>query len=188
MIVAAGFVLLSIGLTRARANEDVKERFIPAGRGFCYGRTYDAAHLARNPRQMVVAIHIGGRNAGRSPDVPDNRYATTTVRFRDSSKPRTWPGLCYIRDGALQCGLIPHQQQDTVEQALYFRPDAAGLTLEAVGDWKGFRVATAESGIGPPAAADRFFRVSKLPVAACRLPAEYWSTRGPTRKLLDTMP
>lgn len=193
--------LLLAGAANAQSARPTLDRFFPVGEDFCFGRAYDAAHLGRNPKQSVTAIHVGGRNAQRSAPSPGNREATTagnvyvtlTVRFRDTPSPRTWPGSCFEEGSdAIRCKIYPPRNQDTIVQGLTMRQDGAGATIEAMGDWKTFRRAADrdDNDLGRANAArdDRLFRVTRLPAAACSLSNAYWSAKGATAKLLGALP
>jgi hypothetical protein len=54
--------LLPAGSARAEGVGFAAERAFPVA-GACYGRRYDADHLARHPGQVVRAIHLSARRA-----------------------------------------------------------------------------------------------------------------------------
>jgi hypothetical protein len=55
-----GIVLAAVSLSVAQAEEKAKPLIaeFPPDAEVCYGRLYDAAHLARHPRQKVTAIYL----------------------------------------------------------------------------------------------------------------------------------
>jgi hypothetical protein len=179
-------------------SQPLLDTLFPAGEDFCFGRTYDAAHLARNPKQTVKAIFVGGRNAQRTAAEPGPRgdiqadgqgrvYVSLAVSFRDGS--RVWSGVCLEETpGTVGCKILPHRNRDSVEQGLMLRQADTGLTVEAEGDWAHFRAAVDDDQAGKAAPDDRLFRVARLPVSACSLSRAHWSPKGATAKFLSDFP
>jgi hypothetical protein len=174
--------------------------YFPAGTDFCYGRIYDAVHLRKNLKQTVTALFLGGRNAQRrAPHAGESNaavvtdktvYVTLTVHFRERPLVQTWPGVCNTNDAnGVHCSIIPHKDQDTVDQGLSISGDMAGYTLAVTSDWQIFRNPPAGSvGIGPVASSDRVFHVQKLPVSSCKLSSRYFSSKGATDVLVGSLP
>jgi len=174
------------------------EEIFPVGQDFCLGRIYTAAHLASHPKQTVMSIFIGGRNAHGSAGEPASSgkdktgvggkvYISLAVRFRDEF--RTWSGVCTDNSrGATGCKILPHRNQDSIEQGLTLRKAGTGLTVEASGDWKYFKAAVDGAGGGDVAPDDRLFSVARLPVSACKLSPTHWSPKGATAKFLADFP
>ncbi len=67
-------------------------------------------------------------------------YVTLTVHFRERPLIQTWPGVCNTNDAnEVHCSIIPHKDQDTVDQGLTIRGDMAGYTLAVTSDCQVFR-------------------------------------------------
>lgn len=180
-----------------QSSRPLLDAFFPVGKDFCFGRTYDAAHLSRVTRQTVKAIFIGGRNAQRTASAPEQGkddasaigkvYVSLAVTFRDSA--RSWSGVCFEETaGTVNCKILPHRNRDSVEQGLTLRQAGQDLAVEAVADWEKFRQAVDDDGSGNAAPDDRLFRVARLPLSACRLNRALWSPRGATDKFLSDFP
>ncbi len=177
---------------------------LPLGTDACFGRSYDAAHLKRHPKQRVAAFHLlRDFTPDRSTeDVPqsaeemktdDGQYGSVTVsafvRFRN--RPGTfWHMLSCHRsdDGGVRCGV------DCDGGSFSLKPLARGdgLMLEN----HGFVVAGGCGGDGEenvfvhPGADDRTFRLDRQPVAACLAARDAvkpaWAKLGaPLRERLD---
>jgi hypothetical protein len=155
---------------------------LPLGADACFGRSYDAAHLKRHPRQRITSLHLlRDFTPDRSTEfVPqtveemkkhDGQYGNVTVsafvRFRD--RPGAyWNMLSCHRsgEGAVRCGV------DCDGGSFGLKPLAKGdgLMLENYG----FVVV---GGCGSdddekevfvhPGADDKMFRLDRQPVAAC---------------------
>lgn len=197
-VVLAAIVLVGFVPVQAQTLRPLMDAFFPAGKDFCFGRTYDAAHLARNPKQTVKAIFIGGRNAQRTAmeagprgdakaDGQGRAYVSLAVSFRDGS--RVWSGVCLEETpGTIGCKILPHQNRDSVEQGLTLRQAGTGLIVEATGDWAHFRTAVDDDSAGMVAPDDRLFRLARLPISSCRLSRVHWSSKGATAKFLSDFP
>lgn len=94
-----------------------------AGKGadsVCYSRKYDAAHMARHPRQKVIAIELDfDANSSRTEGGRPTRFVVgLTVRFKDKSG---WYGsvtLCNERaTGGLACSLESDGGQFNLQEA-----------------------------------------------------------------------
>jgi len=98
-IVVGSTLLLAAGASLAA--EPLAEQF-PTDRPSCFGRRYDAAHLARNPGQKTVEIVFGA--ASRTNSVGDRFY----LGYRDRKTP-AWRATgsadlkCSAKDGGLSC-------------------------------------------------------------------------------------
>jgi hypothetical protein len=71
----------------------------------CFTRTYDRAHLARHPDQLVTAVKL--RIYRRPPDKPDLADVLFDVQFkvRGKNKPLINTGLCVPEAGGLRCSI-----------------------------------------------------------------------------------
>lgn len=97
----AGLVGLVVATSPAAAAGPLDAPF-PPDRPACWGRAYDEAHLARNPRQKTAEIVFGASTRPNS--VGDRFY----LGYRDRKTPR-WRATgsadlrCTPRDGELSC-------------------------------------------------------------------------------------
>ncbi|HRJ68387.1 MAG TPA: hypothetical protein PK812_02175 [Beijerinckiaceae bacterium] len=195
--------VLTLAVTAAAAHEAPDlDRMFPVGGDFCFARAYDAAHMAKHPRQVVRAIQVMGRNAHRTAAAPGetaqertvpglNVRASLRVTFRDGAV-RDWPGTCH-EDGDLPghpavCRFVPARNPDTLEFGLRLKRTGAAVDAVAFGDIGRFRRALDEGSDRRRDSDDRVFRLHASTSATCAFPAKYWSARGATRALEIALP
>lgn len=169
---------------------------LPLGTEACFGRTYDAAHLAAHPKQRVTSFHLfrdftpdpsketpqSTPEQLRSEDGEGGIHVTAFVRFRDKAGLYFNGLICTRSDGVVRCGI---------------ECDGGGFRLRGAGsslvlDNDGFVVVGGcgasedeqeQSDIVNPGADDKLFRLDPRPVAECRAledsrkPA--WAKLGP---------
>lgn len=196
LIGAAALAVLAAGAAHAQGKSSPLPSHLPLGTEACFGRSYDAAHLAKHPQQRVTSFHLfrdftpdpsketpqSTPEQLRSEDGEGGIHVTAFVRFRDR------PGLyfnglqCSRSDGTVHCGI---------------ECDGGGFRLRGSGpslllDNQGFVVV---GGCGAsedeqeqrdfvsPGADDKVFRLDPRPLAECRAledsrkPA--WAKLGP---------
>lgn len=125
----------------------------------CFARAYDREHLARNPRQRVVAIHLVRERVEVAAENSSRRF-TVRVGFRLRSGTETFSTLAICSpagDGAACAG-----EGDT--GSFRIAPSADGLRLTIA------RLEVeGESGSSPDLARsdDRVFLLRPAPAAAC---------------------
>jgi hypothetical protein len=190
---------LVIAATAARAEERTSPlpEHLPLGQEACFGRVYDAAHLASHPRQQVTSFHLAHEFAADpNSEFPpaamdeirkadgDNGHVSVTayVRFRD--RPGVYSnGLsCYrTEEGRTLCGV------DCDGGSFSLKTSGASLLLEnegfvVVGGCGANEEESEERVSVSPGADDRVFRLDPKPVAACRAErdaqAPSWAKRG----------
>lgn len=164
----------------------VLDALFPIGQGSCWGRSYDAAHLAKHPAQTVKTIHLwdhwGKNGLYETPDDPDYAdpdgrdakvFPTLLVERVDR------PGVagrrlpCKVVDGRLGCVA---DEDDGVHFPLRLTPKD-GAAIADLGD-PGLDLVRppdlARLGRPPqeirlaPGADDRQFRLERRPIAECR--------------------
>lgn len=54
----AAAMLMAAGHVFAQENRSPLPTHLPLGKEVCYGRVYDASHLARHPKQRVTSLHV----------------------------------------------------------------------------------------------------------------------------------
>jgi hypothetical protein len=200
LFAASAFAMLATASAVAQdgARMSPLPRHLPLGVEACFGRSYDAAHLARHPRQRVASFHVfrdftpdptqetEPETAAqmRQDDGTEGRVNVSAyVRFRDK------PGVFW---NLLSCS---RQGKDGAFCAIDC--DGGSFNLKAAGDDlllenKGFVVVggcdasedeSAQPEFVKPGADDRTFRLQRQPVAACVQQREAhkpaWAKLGP---------
>jgi hypothetical protein len=81
------------------------------GERICFARSYDAAHLAKHPKQTVSSIRFNLAYVKHDPDQyrkdgQRNYYFQLEVRFRNQPKKAfTTGGDCFPGDGVIRCSV-----------------------------------------------------------------------------------
>ncbi len=102
MAAALGWWIVALALTTAMTataqERPTAQRLLPHDVNFCFARTYDAAHLARNPKQQIVELRLGARagwNVHGQRDLPyHDIIVALDVRTRAGAKPNLVLGSC----------------------------------------------------------------------------------------------
>jgi hypothetical protein len=181
LILAASATAIAIaGYAQAQPRPLNLTSHLPPGEDACFGRVYDAKHLAAHPKQRVTSFHLfrdfsADTNAEEAPiltekdratDDPINVGLMAYVRFRD--RPGVFSNwlVCYRQtDGGVRCGV---------------ECDGGGFKLRTSGsaliaENEGFVVSGGCRASGDQedeqeyvrqGADDRVFRLDKLPLAA----------------------
>jgi len=181
----AAIILLVLATPAAAEVEPGKEgnlaEFVKPepGERVCFARTYDAAHLAKNPKQTVSAIKFFLSYIKHDPDQyrkdgQRNYYFNLEVRFRD--RPRkafTTGGDCFPGDGVIRCNV--DCDGGGVQVRWDRKPDRILVDVEKTG-----YIRLAECGGEEdksrelrPGADDRTFLLTRLRADACPL-YEMW--------------
>jgi hypothetical protein len=193
---AALFLLAGAAAVHAQGKSSPLPSHLPLGTEACFGRTYDAAHLASHPKQRVTSFHLfrdftpdpsketpqSTPEQLRSEDGEGGIHVTAFVRFRD--KPGLfWNGLeCQRSGGAVHCGI------ECDGGGFRLRGSDTSLLLEnegfvVVGGCGASEDERDLSDFVSPGADDKVFRLDAKPVAECRAledsrkPA--WAKLGP---------
>lgn len=179
----AALALLSVlaGGDRAEGSGFVAERAFPAA-GACYGRRYDADHLARHPGQVVTAIHLSGSSRGliamrpQAGRVDPELDLRLRIDFADGGRAEGEIG-CAEADGRIRrCGRGASCAGDFAVDLLpdgrlrIVNDDAASRVAQPVVAEPGFSPDAACRTKGrfvPPDAQNRVFLLARLPLSAC---------------------
>jgi hypothetical protein len=165
--------------------------FFPEGAGACWGRSYDAAHLAKHPRQKVRAIHLADPWDRRPHlEIPDgldyhdpggDRLAegrmTAELVVERVDVPGIWETKidCSVADGKLRCIRDeddPRAEKQPLEMvardgALIATLNPPGLDFVHAPDLARIDRPPSEMRLDP-GADDRSFRLERLPPEVCR--------------------
>lgn len=164
----------------------VIDAVFPLAQGACWGRSYDAAHLAAHPAQKVKTLHLwdhwGKNGLYETPDdrdyadpdgKPDTAFPTILVERAD--RPGVWSRsiTCTEKDGRLGCVA---DEDDGVHFPLVLAPKDGALLADLVEPGLPLIRAPDLERLGrPPQEAqlrpgtdDRRFRLERRPVAECR--------------------
>lgn len=173
--------LLPAGSARAEGVGFAAERAFPVA-GACYGRRYDADHLARHPGQVVSAIRLSGSSRGlialrpQADRIDPELDLTLRVDFTDGGRAEGGIGCAETGGRIRRCGrgascagsfavdLLPDGRLRIVND------DADSRLSEPVVRESGFSpdAACREKGrFVPPDAQNRVFLLARLPLSAC---------------------
>ena len=164
----------------------VIDTLFPAGQGTCWGRSYDATHLAKHPAQTVRTIHLwdhwGKNGLYETPDDPD--YADPdgretkvfpTLLVERADRPgvvgRSLP--CEAVDGRLGCvadeedGVHFPLRLTARDGAMIADLSEPGVDLRRPPDLARLGRPPQEVRLAP-GADDRQFRLDRRPIAECR--------------------
>ncbi len=136
----------------------------------CFGRVYDAKHLAQHPDQKVTAIamRLVNRDAGADPAVPGvGHLFQLQVKRRDEGRVLKALGPCMAEGGRVFCGV------ECDGGGLYARKRDDGALILSFDDMWGIRMTTtcdedeADAAELLPGADDKSFRLDPLPASQC---------------------
>jgi hypothetical protein len=150
---------------------------------FCFGRDYDAAHLANHPQQKVASIRVGRLNPEAEKRRDPNQKWPSGVKLRVALTVKAAPSgraltyVCYPRESSWECTAeavrdIPSScDGDTMHLARGGDDDIllinrkGGLPIDAPCE------TTSRSNYDqqqPTRSDDRIFRLVRMPIEACR--------------------
>jgi hypothetical protein len=158
-----------------RPGKPLRERF-QESELFCFGRDYDAAHLAKHPQQKVVSIRVGG-----APDQkwPKELKLSVALTLKAAATRRALTYVCSPREASWEChfdwadGVHSTCDHNTVHLArgegddilLFNRKD--GLPIDAPCQAKQ-KSEPSDNYQQPTRSDDRTFRLARMPIEACR--------------------
>jgi len=160
-----------------RPGKPLRERF-QESELFCFGRDYDAAHLAKHPQQKVASIRVGRLNPEAERRDPDQKWpydvklsVALTVKAAPSSRALTY--VCNPREASWECTAedvpsscdshIIHLARGGDDDILLINRKE-GLPIDAPCQAK----TTNEDHLQPTRSADSTFRLARMPIKACR--------------------
>ena len=190
-------MVLTLAFTASAASAQTATAPIKPGEDFCFARTYDTNHLATHPKQIVSSIEIMGRNAWKGTQAHANGlYVSLQVRFRDTAKPLLMQGICRVAEGQpavqapLTCKFFPDRLQDVLASQIRMEWPRDGLTrITATGDWKVLRSGKEPDGeYGTITTDDRTFDLERRNASSCIFSKIFWSAKGATKALIETLP
>jgi hypothetical protein len=165
-----------------REGKPLRERFQEA-ETFCFGRDYDAAHLASHPNQKVAAIRVGRLDpAGehREPDEtwPENAKLKVAVTLKATAR-RALNYICNPKEASWECvaemaadarstcdGNFIHLARGTGDEILLINR-GAGLPIDAACRAKAESEPNDDHQT-PTRSDDKTFRLVRMPIEACR--------------------
>jgi hypothetical protein len=175
-------LLASFSCAAAQEKSSPLPSHLPLLKEVCFGRAYDAAHLASHPKQRVTSFHLAREFTPdpftedpswtpeelRNVDGEDGRILVTAyVRFRD--RPGVFSnGLSCAREdsGNVRCGI------DCDGGSFNLKASGPSILLEnegfvVVGGCGASEEDQDNSEVVKPGADDKLFRLDPKPVAAC---------------------
>src|SRR5215510_68850 len=170
-----------------RAGKPLRERFGET-ETFCFGRDYDAAHLAKHPRQKVASIRVGRLtpheerlDKSLAQKWPDDVKLSVSLTLKAASGPRALNYICSPQEASWECSAeTPSSSRSTCDGntmhltrgpgddiVLVNRQD--GLPIEAACEAKPAAESTdADFQRRRTRSDDNAFRLSRMPIDACR--------------------
>ncbi len=162
------------------------DTLFPSGQGACWGRGYDAEHLAKHPAQKVKTIHLwdhwGKNGLYETPDDPDyadpdgretKAYPTVLVERADRPGVASRSLSCRDVDGRPGCfadeddGVHYPLRLSSKDGAVIAELSDPGLDLTRPPDQARLGRPPQEIRLAP-GADDRRFRLERRPIAECR--------------------
>jgi hypothetical protein len=161
-----------------RPGKPLRERF-QESELFCFGRDYDAAHLAKHPQQKVASIRVGRLNPEAERRDPDQKWpddvklsVALTVKAAPSSRALTY--VCSPREASWECtaedvssscygGTIHLARGGDDDILLINRKE--GLPIDAPCEAK---TTSSDDHQQRTSSDDRTFRLVRMPIKACR--------------------
>jgi hypothetical protein len=177
--------------------EEQKARPIPAGlplrerfkdnETFCFGRDYDAAHLASHPQQKVASIRVGRLTPDQErtdKDLqetwPSDVKLTVALKLKASAGGRTTNYTCNPREATWDCSVISpsDDKRTTCDGNIVQLSRGPGNDVLLLNNQDGLPIEAAcrptatpegtDTGGRRTRSDDRSFRLSRMPVEACR--------------------
>jgi len=164
----------------------LRERF-KEDEAFCFGRDYDRAHLGSHPQQMVASLRVGRLDPAAEKN-PDNDYQwwwynvklSVSLRLKSGGKVTGMRYSCHPEEGSWEC------RRDSVSDGpsactdrsiklvrgpdddILVRNSHSGLPIDDECE----KATTGEQYPRKPITRtdDKLFRLSRMPVEACRAP------------------
>jgi hypothetical protein len=172
--------------TPIRPGKPLRERF-QENELFCFGRDYDADHLAKHPQQKVASIRVGRLSPAserRNPPsgAPDKKWPadvklSVALTLKAAATRRALTYVCSPREASWQCDAetVPEETASTCDdntvRVARGRDDdillinrKEGLPIDAPCQARGKRQLIKQ----PTRSDDKTFRLVRMPIEACR--------------------
>jgi hypothetical protein len=168
------------------AGKPLRERF-KEDEAFCFGRDYDAAHLAANPKQLVASLRVGRLDPATEKE-PDSVYKwwwynvklSVSLKLKTGSKAAATHYSCYPEESSWGCRREPTSDTPSActdrniqlvrgpGDEILVQNRNSGLPIDK-------ECETAPTGEQYPTkpltrSDDKTFRLSRMPIEACRAP------------------
>ena len=168
-----------------RPGKPLRERF-QENEVFCFGRDYDAAHLAKHPQQKVVSIRVGRLNPAaerRDADQkwPEDVKLSVALTLKAGAARRSLTYVCNPQEASWECAADTVADApstcdgDTVHFTRVADDDillinrSEGLPIDAPCQAKQ-KSEPNDDYQKPTRSDDRTFRLVRMPIEACRAP------------------
>ncbi len=165
------------------AGKPLRERF-KEDEAFCFGRDYDAAHLASNPRQLVASLRVGRLDPAAEKNDATNEWwwfnvkLAVSLTLKSGSKVSGTRYSCYPEEGSWACRREPTSDAPSAcndrgislvrgpGDDILVQNRHSGLPIDK-------ECETAPTGEQYPTkpltrSDDRSFRLTRMPLNACR--------------------
>lgn len=174
---------------RLGQGQPLRERFKP-DEPFCYGRDYDAAHMAKHPQQKVAAIRVGRLDTAPERKETDTMSASewpgdvrvnVSMKMKAGSTPRKANYSCDPEVSNWKCTITgPETHNSTCTERYFQLSRAAGQDISLINRRDGLPIdfacpdASKSQNAGDDVdkrktkSDDASFRLTKMPLEACR--------------------
>ena len=174
-VVATVFLTMTAGSAEVRPGKEGNlAEFLPPkpGERVCFARSYDAAHLAKHPKQTVASIKFALAYHRHEPDKyrkdgQRNYYFKLEVRQRSRpNKTLSVVGDCFPGDGVIHCGV--ECDGGGIQVKWRDQPKTILIDLAATGRIRLDNCGGEENSVElTPGADDRTFLLTRISDAAC---------------------
>jgi hypothetical protein len=174
---------------RLGQGQPLRERFEP-DEPFCYGRDYDAAHMAKHPQQKVASIRVGRLDPAperketdtmSAREWPNDVRVNVSMKMKAGSTSRKATYSCDPEVSNWKCHITgPETHNDTCTERYFQLSRAPGENISLINRRDGLPIdfacpdASKSQDAGGDAAKrktksdDASFRLTKMPLEACR--------------------
>jgi hypothetical protein len=166
-----------------RPGKPLRERFQET-EAFCFGRDYDAAHLAKHPSQKVASIRVGRLDPAserRDADEkwPENAKLSVKLTLKQTTPARALKYICNPKEASWECAaeMVPDARSTCDGNTVHLTRGAGddilminrreGLPIDAACRTKA-ESEPSDDHQTPTRSDDKSFRLTRMPVEACR--------------------
>jgi hypothetical protein len=169
-----------------RAGKPLRERF-REDEAFCFGRDYDAAHLAKHPQQKVASIRVGRltpaeerRDKDLAQTWPDGVKLSVSLTLKTGAARRALKYACDPKEASWECGTESKEDARSTCDGNYFHlaRGGDGDDIVLINRREGLPIAAAcqprpegapsNDHQTPTRSDDKAFRLARMPTEACR--------------------
>jgi hypothetical protein len=169
-----------------RPGRPLRERF-REDEAFCFGRDYDVAHLAKHPQQKVASIRVGRlapseerRDKNLVQTWPDGVKLSVSLTLKAGSARRALKYACDPKEASWECAAESNEDARSTCDGNYFHLARGGESddIVLINRREGLPIAAAcqprpegassDDHQTPTRSDDKTFRLTRMPIEACR--------------------